>query len=98
MTNALCSDTINCVLIFNNVLKKMTIPIEQLEDIVRQAFPNAVIKITDIAGDQNHYSLEIADKAFHGLTLLAQHRIVKAALSDILHEKLHALTIKTKSL
>ena len=74
----------------------MAISSQKLENIIREHFPNAIIKITDLAGDQDHYSLEITDSKFQGLNILTQHRMVKAALSNILDKELHALTIKTK--
>jgi stress-induced morphogen len=67
----------------------------ELEDIIRNIFPNAIIKITDLANDQDHYLLEIADKAFDGIRLIDQHRMVKSALASILNTRLHSITIKT---
>jgi stress-induced morphogen len=77
----------------------MAISKEQLEKTILDSFPNAIIKITDLVGDQDHYLLEIADLAFVNLSLINQHRMVKDALADILNtNKLHAITIKTKPL
>ena len=55
----------------------MAISKEQLENIIRQTFPLAIIKITDLVGDQDHYLLEISDTAFTGLTLINQHSVKK---------------------
>ncbi len=74
----------------------MAISIENLEEIIRYTFPNAQIKILDLIGDQDHYSLEIQDDTFVGLSLINQHKLVKNALSTILNNnQLHAITIKT---
>ncbi|WP_341790302.1 BolA/IbaG family iron-sulfur metabolism protein [Rickettsia endosymbiont of Polydrusus tereticollis] len=73
----------------------MAISIEELEAILRKSFPNSIIKITDLVGDQDHYSLEIADSKFKEFTLINQHKLVKNALGEILNTKLHAITIKT---
>ncbi|MFY9589277.1 BolA/IbaG family iron-sulfur metabolism protein [Rickettsia endosymbiont of Halotydeus destructor] len=73
----------------------MAISIEQLEATLRKNFPDSIIKITDLVGDQDHYSLEISDHQFNGLTLINQHKLVKNALGEILNTKLHAITIKT---
>jgi len=75
----------------------MAITIEELEKVLFKAFPAANIIINDLVGDQDHYSLEICDKAFNGLSLINQHRLVKTALAEILTTKLHAITIKTTS-
>lgn len=74
----------------------MAIPESRLTDILQQSFPNAKIILTDLAGDQDHYALDITCKSFRGLSLIEQHKMVKHALSEVLQEKLHAITIKTK--
>lgn len=76
----------------------MAISQQELLSILQQSFPHAQIKITDLAGDNDHYSLEIADTSFNGLPLIKQHKLVKDALRDVLHEQLHAITIKTRGL
>ena len=73
----------------------MAISIKELEEILRSTFPDAKIKIIDLVGDQDHYSLEITDSKFTGRSLINQHKLVKNALSEILNSKLHAITIKT---
>lgn len=76
----------------------MAISSTELEDIIKLSFPHAKIKIVDLVGDMDHYSLEISDESFRGKTLIDQHKMVKLALSSILKSKLHAITIKTKAL
>lgn len=73
----------------------MAVSIAELETIIMAKFPDAKVKITDLAGDEDHYALEIADRSFSGKTIIAQHRMVKDALSDLLKSRLHAITIKT---
>ena len=68
----------------------------KLQTILQQSFPDAKIIIKDLAGDQDHYALDITCKSFRGLSLIEQHKLVKHALSEVLQEKLHAITIKTK--
>lgn len=75
----------------------MAISSTELEKILLQSFPHAKITITDLVGDQDHYSLEIEDVAFIGHSLINQHKIVKNSLATVLgNNKLHAITIKTK--
>ena len=74
----------------------MAISIKELEKIIRYSFPSTKIKIVDLAGDQDHYSLEIQDDAFLGISPINQPKMVKKALAEILdNNKLHAITIKT---
>ncbi len=73
----------------------MAISIVELEDIIKQSFPSAKIKLTDLVGDEDHYALEIEDASFAGQSLINQHKMVKQALSEVMERKLHAITIKT---
>lgn len=76
----------------------MAISEAQLKLILQRNFPNAKIIITDLLGDQDHYSLEIHSSTFKGLTLIAQHKLVKNALAEVLKKDLHAITIKTSAI
>lgn len=75
----------------------MAISETKLISILQQSFPNAKIKVTDLAGDQDHYSLDITCSSFKGLPLIKQHRLVKDSLSKVLEGELHAITIKTRA-
>lgn len=74
----------------------MAISKKELLFILGQKFPNAKMRLHDLAGDEDHYSLEIHDPAFKNISLVKQHKLVNAALAEVLHSKLHAITIKTK--
>ena len=73
----------------------MPIEANVLEETLRGAFPDATIVLTDLAGDNDHYSLEITDEGFRGKSRVEQHKMVNAALKDCLGTTLHALAIKT---
>jgi stress-induced morphogen len=73
----------------------MAIAISELENILLVKFPQAKIKIIDLVGDEDHYSLHIADQSFAGKSVVTQHRMVNEALSEVLKSRLHAITIKT---
>jgi stress-induced morphogen len=75
----------------------MAISETKLQSILQNSFPNAKIKITDTAGDQDHYTLEITSNVFKDLPLIKQHRLVKEALAEVLVKELHAISIKTKA-
>lgn len=75
----------------------MAISESKLTSILQESFPNAKIKITDLAGDQDHYSLDIVCDSFKNIPLIKQHRLVKESLSEVLKGELHAITIKTRS-
>lgn len=45
------------------------------------------------AGGGGHYRMRITSAAFSGLGTLARHRIVYAALGDMMKHEIHALSI-----
>ena len=75
----------------------MAISETKLQSILQNSFPNAEIKITDTAGDQDHYALEITSNVFKDLPLIKQHRLVTEAFAEVLVKELHAISIKTKA-
>ncbi len=63
-----------------------------LEKELKLAFPDAVIKVNDLAGDNDHYQVEIICSSFEGLSRIKQHQKVYEALKEY---DIHALSIKT---
>ncbi len=78
----------------------MAMQAQDIEHLIRAAFPQARISITDLAGDGNHYAAEIIDESFRGLNRVQQQRAVYAALKgrmDGPNGELHALALTTKA-
>jgi stress-induced morphogen len=73
----------------------MAIDKDVLLNLVKTNFPNAEIELLDLAGDNNHYELRIADDSFEGLSKVKQHQAVYNALGSIVGNELHALALKT---
>ena len=73
----------------------MAIKKEKLEEIIKSSFPEAIINIIDLAGDDDHFSLEIKSGKFNGLSRIKQHKMVYEALGNKMGNELHALSIKT---
>ena len=69
---------------------------KEIEDLIKEAIPDAEITIQDIAGDENHYSATIKSKIFKGKSKIEQHKIVYNSLKGKMGNELHALAIKTK--
>jgi phosphoribosylformylglycinamidine synthase len=61
------------------------------------AFPDAEITLTDLAGDDNHWQADIVSPQFSGLSRVKQHQMVYAALKGTMGGELHALALKTKA-
>jgi stress-induced morphogen len=77
----------------------MPMPAQEIEDLIREAFPEAKITITDLAGDGNHYAAEVIDESFRGMNRVQQQRAVYSALKgkmDGSAGELHALALTTK--
>lgn len=70
---------------------------ETLEGFLTEAFPEAEIVLTDLAGDNDHWQAEIVSPQFKGKTRVAQHQMVYAALKGKMGGELHALALKTKA-
>jgi stress-induced morphogen len=60
------------------------------------AFPEAEITLTDLAGDNDHWQAEIVSEAFRGLPRVRQHQLVYEALKGNMGGALHALALKTR--
>ncbi len=73
-------------------------PLEQniLQSLIKEAFPDASIKIIDLAGDNDHWSVEVESSAFEGQTRIKQHKMVYEALKGKMGSELHAMQLKTK--
>lgn len=70
---------------------------ETLEGFLSEAFPDAEIILTDLAGDNDHWQAEIVSGQFNGKTRVAQHQMVYAALKGKMGGELHALALKTRA-
>lgn len=73
----------------------MPMPIAELEAYLREAFPDAEIRVDDLAGDDDHFRARIVSEAFRGLPRVKQHQLVYAALRGKVGGELHALALET---
>ena len=73
----------------------MPMSVADLESHLRDAFPDAVIEIEDLAGDGDHYKAKVVTSAFAGLSRVKQHQLVYAALKGKMGGELHALALET---
>ena len=73
----------------------MAMNIEELERLIKEALPDAVVNIEDLRGDGDHYAAYVSSKAFEGLTRVKQHQMVYNALQGKMGNELHALALQT---
>ena len=74
----------------------MAMNLKEIEKLIKESIPDALVEIQDIAGDGNHYSATISSSIFIGKSKIEQHKIVYASLKGKMGNELHALAIKTK--
>ena len=74
----------------------MAMAVEELEALIKEAFPDAQVSIQDMRGDGDHYAATVVSAAFKGRTRVQQHQMVYAALKGKMGGQLHALALETK--
>lgn len=73
----------------------MPMEAQEIERLIRDAIPDAVVEITDLAGDGDHYAARVVSGSFKGQPRVRQHQRVYAALGGRMGGVLHALQLTT---
>ena len=73
----------------------MAMPAHEIEALIRAAIPGALVEITDLAGDGDHYAARVVSESFAGMPRIKQHQAVYAALGGRMGGALHALQLTT---
>ena len=73
----------------------MAMEAQEIERLIREGIPDAVVEITDLAGDGDHYSARVVSESFRGLPRVKQHQRVYEALGGRMGGVLHALQLTT---
>ncbi len=66
-----------------------------IERLIKDSIPDAVVSIQDLAGDGDHYAAHIVSSAFEGKSRVQQHQMVYQALQGRMGGELHALALQT---
>ena len=75
----------------------MAMVASDIEALIKQAMPDAVVTIEDLAGDGDHYAATVVSTAFKGRSRVQQHQMVYAALQGRMGGALHALALSTSA-
>jgi len=67
----------------------------EIERRLRAAMPDARIELRDLTSTADHWQAVVVSAAFEGKTPVARQRAVFAALGEMMHGPIHALTLKT---
>jgi stress-induced morphogen len=73
----------------------MPMTAREIEDAIVAALPGAVVELTDLAGDDDHWAATVTAPQFAGLSRVAQHKLVYNALGGRMGGVLHALQVTT---
>ncbi len=74
----------------------MSMDLKEIEKLIKESLPDAIVEIQDLAGDGNHYSATVISSEFSGKTKIEQHKMIYNSLKGKMGNELHALAIKTK--
>lgn len=69
----------------------------EIEQLIKEALPDAVVSIRDLAGDGDHYAAEVVSEQFRGKSRVQQHQMVYEALKGNMGGTLHALALQTSA-
>jgi stress-induced morphogen len=67
----------------------------EIEQLIKDALPGAIVRIEDLRGDGDHYAAYVEAAAFTGKTRIQQHQMVYQALRGKMGDQLHALALQT---
>jgi stress-induced morphogen len=67
----------------------------EIEALIRAGIPDALVEITDLAGDGDHYEARVVSESFRGQSRIQQQRRVYQALGGRMGNELHALKLTT---
>ena len=73
----------------------MPMTAREIEEAIIAALPGAEVRLTDLAGDDDHWAATVTAPQFAGLSRVAQHKLVYAALGGRMGGVLHALQVTT---
>jgi len=75
----------------------MAMEASEIEAMIKEAMPDADVRIEDLRGDGDHYAAYITDASFVGKSRVQQHQAVYKALKGKMGGELHALAIQTSA-
>ena len=69
----------------------------EIEILIKESIPDALVTIEDLKGDGDHYSATVISKSFQGISKIMQHKMIYDSLKGKMGNELHALMLKTKT-
>ena len=75
----------------------MPMAASDIERLIKDAMPDAEVRIDDLRGDGDHYLANVISSAFIGKSRVQQHQMVYEALQGRMGGELHALALQTSA-
>ena len=72
---------------------------QEVKDLICAHIDGAQVTVRDTTGTGDHFSATVISEKFEGMNLIAQHRLVMAAVAEQIKgttAPIHALDIKTR--
>ena len=73
----------------------MAMDSQLIEQLIKDALPDAKVTIQDLQGDGDHYAAHVVSAAFRDKTRVQQHQMIYDALGGRMGGELHALALRT---
>lgn len=70
---------------------------DEVKAAIESGLPGAVASVTDMTGTGDHFAAVVEAPDFAGKSMVAQHRLVYAALGDLMKGPIHALKLETRA-
>ncbi|HEV8711714.1 MAG TPA: BolA family transcriptional regulator [Candidatus Binatia bacterium] len=68
---------------------------QEIQSLIRDALPDAQVRVRDFTGGGDHYEAVVVSAAFTGKTKVTRHRMVYGALQEAMVQRIHALALTT---
>ncbi len=75
----------------------MAMSATEIERLIKEGIPGAVVVVEDLRGDGDHYAAHVTALAFAGKSRVQQHQMVYQALQGRMGGELHALALQTSA-
>ncbi|MBF89824.1 MAG: BolA family transcriptional regulator [Candidatus Marinimicrobia bacterium] len=69
--------------------------VEEVKNLIENGLSGSIVKVKDLKGTGDHFSVEVIWSGFEDMTLIEQHQKVYKTLGKLLTNEIHALQLRT---
>ena len=69
----------------------------EIERLIKEALPDAQVRLEDLVGDGDHWSATVVSSAFAGKSRVQQHQMIYQALKGRMGGELYVLVLQTSA-